>query len=342
MTDIKISIIIPIYNSEKYIEKCIESVLAQTINETEVILIDDGSKDCSGEICQKYAEKYPERIIYKQIKNSGAAKARNIGLSMATGEYIGFVDSDDYVVPDMFEKLYEKAVSDDADIVACRFYGVYSDEIRELRIEHMKKTQYGVSILENSEIIIYGDPFIWNKIFRRSMLNKNNINFDNLKIFEDMEFTYMSYIKANKISLVDEALYYYNRSNEGSVTKGFGDKFNDLFKAMSNILRYSKDNGCYDVLLFKFAFITFNHAIIRFKMKIYKDERNIRREYIKKTFYFMDKEFPDWRSNARIVELKSQVTEEMLYPKYWIGHENVEGITIKKFAKRLKKLFRGN
>lgn len=116
----KISIIIPIYNSERYIGKCIESVLQQTYKNIELILIDDGSEDNSFSICQKFKKK-DKRIICRQCKNGGPSKARNIGLNIATGEYIGFLDSDDYIEVDMFERLYINMKKFDADISICEF-----------------------------------------------------------------------------------------------------------------------------------------------------------------------------------------------------------------------------
>ena len=115
----KVSVIMPIYNVDKYLDRSIDSLLRQTLEDIEIILIDDGSTDHSKEIIKKYQQLYPDKIIARFIKNSGAAHARNIGLELAQGEYIGFVDSDDYLDRTMFEKLYQLAKSDQADITTC-------------------------------------------------------------------------------------------------------------------------------------------------------------------------------------------------------------------------------
>ena len=113
-----ISIIVPVYNVEKYLSKCIDSIINQTYKNIEIILIDDGSTDSSGAICDKYAL-VDSRIHVLHIENSGVSNARNVGLNHATGDYIGFVDSDDYIEPNMYELLLEELIADDVDVVQC-------------------------------------------------------------------------------------------------------------------------------------------------------------------------------------------------------------------------------
>ncbi len=126
----KVSIIVPVYNAEDYLRGCIASICAQTLKDWELILINDGSKDHSGAICDEFAEKDPRiRVIHKE--NGGVSKARNTGLAQARGEYIGFVDADDTVVPEMFERLYHVARQEDADIVMCDAVTVYADGTQE-------------------------------------------------------------------------------------------------------------------------------------------------------------------------------------------------------------------
>ena len=119
----RISVIVPIYNTEKYLARCIESILCQTYTNLEIILVDDGSTDKSGDICDFYARK-DNRVKVVHKENGGAAAARNFALNMVTGQYIGFVDSDDYTDIEMYQKLYEKAKQENADIVVCGYYGV--------------------------------------------------------------------------------------------------------------------------------------------------------------------------------------------------------------------------
>ena len=130
----KISVIVPVYNVEDYLERCLHSLVKQTIEDIEIILINDGSPDNSQKIINCFKEQYPDKIVSVEIENSGVARARNIGLQYATGEYVGFVDSDDYVDVSMFEKLYEKAQEDEADIVASGYTRLWSASSKDFQL----------------------------------------------------------------------------------------------------------------------------------------------------------------------------------------------------------------
>ena len=119
MQDIKVSVIVPIYNTEKFLRKCIESIVNQTLEEIEIILINDGSTDNSHIVCEEYSRKYPKKIRYINNKNIGCSATRNLGISLAKGEYIAFVDSDDYIEQEMYQEMYEKAKKENLDIVVC-------------------------------------------------------------------------------------------------------------------------------------------------------------------------------------------------------------------------------
>ena len=144
MIIIKISVIVPVYNSEDTLEKCILSVLNQTLSDIELILINDGSIDKSQEIIDKYKEKYPDKIKTKTIENQGVSNTRNIALDMAEGEYIGFVDGDDYIESTMYEKLYNKAIDENADIVVSGYFVENEKNIRTYQLGGME--QYGKNI----------------------------------------------------------------------------------------------------------------------------------------------------------------------------------------------------
>ena len=119
----KISVIVPVYNVSAYLPRCLESLVAQTLTEYEVILVNDGSTDASGEICQTYADKYPALIQYYEKENGGLSDARNYGLPYATGQYVLFIDSDDYVEPEMLARMYAKSQAGQKKIVECNFFG---------------------------------------------------------------------------------------------------------------------------------------------------------------------------------------------------------------------------
>lgn len=221
---IKVSIIIPVYNVEKYLNRCIQSVVDQTLKEIEVLLIDDGSSDSSWDIIQQFAKK-DARITAIQQENAGAAVARNRGLDLAKGEYIGFVDSDDYVDSDYFEGLYNTAISEGADIT--RAYVKSEIETSEnYQIAHSTKgydRYYNVTlrtkVLENKFNLTSSN---WLAIYRRSLLDENNIRFvPDIRTGQDNIFNLHVSYYTNKIAFVEKPTYYRMNRRDGSLMTGY-------------------------------------------------------------------------------------------------------------------------
>lgn len=211
----KVSIVVPVYKVEKYLEKCINSIINQTLKEIEIILVDDGSPDKCGEICDYYS-KLDNRVRVIHKINNGLAEARNSGMDIATGEYICFVDSDDWVEPYYVERMYNKVKKHDSDICMCGFYIDYQDE-NYTQIVNCKKDydingrdNYGLEFIE----IINGIGFVlaWNKLYRLDLLKKNNIKFSkDVLITEDLVFNCKVLKKIDRLSVVGEPLYHYIR-----------------------------------------------------------------------------------------------------------------------------------
>ncbi|MDO5445766.1 MAG: glycosyltransferase, partial [Eubacteriales bacterium] len=191
----KISVIIPVYNAEKFLRSCLDSVLNQTMDDYEVILINDGSTDSSPEIIGEYQEKYPEKIRSLTVDNGGQGRAKNFGIDMSCGEYITNVDSDDRIAPDMLEKMYSAAVENDADVVVCDFFRVIDG-----------KEFYEEAKLTENPLSAVGQ--CWNKLFRRSLVG--DIRYPVGLWYEDSEFSGKLMISSRKTVFVHEALYYYN------------------------------------------------------------------------------------------------------------------------------------
>ena len=208
-----ISVIVPIFQVEKWLRRCLDSLIEQTYSNLEFILIDDGATDNSGIICDEYA-KIDKRIRVIHQDNLGVGAARNVGLNIAKGEYIGFVDPDDYVDKDMFRRLVMVAVEDSVDIVICNYYDVETDGIR-------KGYYYFDPILDTLQIrdkIMVNElpSFLWNKIFVRDLFK--DIFFLHINIFEDFLLMPLVCRRARKIKCIDAYLYFYNRKNEFSLT----------------------------------------------------------------------------------------------------------------------------
>jgi glycosyltransferase involved in cell wall biosynthesis len=228
-----ISIIIPVYKAEKYLDECISSIVGQTYNNLEIILIDDGSPDSSGAICDRWAEK-DSRITVIHIQNSGAAAARNIGLRVATGDYIGFVDSDDYIAETMYETMLEAMLNSGKKMAYCGAYRVTVNK----GIVEMPSVQQQIEFDTEAAIknLFYGkiDTAVWSKLFERSVFE--GIFFPEGEINEEFPILIPLISKADGIICIDRLMYYY-RENCNSVTSAwiFREKHCDI--AYKNIAK---------------------------------------------------------------------------------------------------------
>ena len=224
-----ISVVIPVYNVEKYLKRCIDSVLRQADVIQEIILVDDGSTDTSGKICDEYAEKHPE-VKSLHISNSGPATAKNTGYDHATGNYIAFIDSDDEIKPDMFSKMLQSGYQHDADIVCCNYIQINENGT----YEHTYHTgeEYVLNQDEAIKAILIKDKIYsqcWTKIYKKSMIDANLIrNTDGLKTDEDFIYNIQAFACSRTVCIVDQPLYIYTHRSQ-SLSK---DYFN------SNISQY--------------------------------------------------------------------------------------------------------
>lgn len=223
-----ISIIVPVYNVESYLKQCIDSILAQSYKNLEIILVDDGSTDRSGQICDQYAEK-DSRIHVVHKANGGLSSARNAGLKICHGDYLGFVDSDDYIDPDMYKVLLDNLFQEDADISACEFYWTYSDYTESSGNENayfiFPGKEAAKSLFVHSKTFSIGvKRVVWNKLYRRNVFfpgKGNNIIFPEKKFGEDNYVTPMVLYHARRVVYSGRNLYFY-RQREGSLVHSFG------------------------------------------------------------------------------------------------------------------------
>lgn len=238
----KITIIVAVYNTEKYLNKCVESIVNQTYQNLEIILVNDGSTDSCLVICNEYVERDKRvKVIHKT--NGGQGSARNLALEAVTGEWIGFVDSDDWIDVDMYEFLLTKASTENADIVECGWKKVMMDGNIEFskrlnnRIIDREKAMYG---------LVYGgvegvNTSVCNKIFRRSCIA--NIRFPEVRAYEDDEFIHKVIWNAGNISINGEAKYNYLSRPESTMTAGFNLNKLALITVQENICEFLKENA---------------------------------------------------------------------------------------------------
>ena len=224
-----VSIIIPVYRSKKYVEKCVRSVLDQTYKDLEIIIVDDCGKDGSIDIIKRVLIEYPEmvtkvRFIYHEF-NKGCAAARRHGMKEATGKYILQVDSDDYVATTMVEKMVSKARECDADMVVSNYY--YTFSTRRVLAEVIRpkdNLDFASKVLQG-----YIHAGAWNKMMRRSILNDHDIYpVPGINMGDDMTILMQALFYMEKISYVDDALYYYNCSGEDRLSRSIYPMINDI------------------------------------------------------------------------------------------------------------------
>ena len=292
MSKVDISIIVPIYNAEKYINKCVDSLLRQTKEEIEFILINDGSTDNTDSLLREYKDK---RIKYFKNKNQGIGKTRNFGIDKAKGKYLMFIDSDDYIEKDACEKLFNKAENSKLDLVVCNFYKVYDNgEVEDIILPSFKNT----TLKDTPSLIRQINLSPWNKLYKTNLIKENNIRFiENLK-YEDAPFVSEALDKAKKIGKVDESLNYYVIHGNSETTVRDRRIF-DILKIIE-ILRKQFKNKEYikeDLNKLTVRMIT-NYTV---QQRVQKDKK-VGMEFIDKAFEYMKKEIPDYKNNKYFEE----------------------------------------
>lgn len=228
----KVSVIIPVYKVEKYLKRCIESVVNQSYKNIEIILVNDGSPDKCGEICDAYA-KIDSRIKVIHKENGGLSSARNAGLDIASGEYIMFVDSDDWIEEDSLEKL-DKYMDMSYDIINFKFRFA-KGKTKNIELNDKLKDSYECDLLSYIDKLFLGelDFFIWNKLYKKNLFDK--VRFPEGRNYEDLATIYKLYFKAKNIIVTDYTLYYYWLGNSNSITS------NSTIKNMTDYLLSAKE-----------------------------------------------------------------------------------------------------
>ena len=268
-----ISIIVPIYKVEKYLDRCINSILNQTFKDFELILVDDGSPDRCGDICEEYAKKDKRiKVIHKE--NGGLSDARNAGLDIATGKFIGFIDSDDFIHKDMYMVLYDAIIKSKSDISQCKFkYFSKEDELNKNIINDGKYEIYNninaiEEIIDNKNL----NTNVWNKLYKRELFN--DIRFPKGKIHEDEFVTYKVFYRAKTVSYVNKELYYYF-SNDTGIMKNLNinSKFDwiEAIEERNEFLLSIKEKSLFNK---SNSYLFFNLIKIRYNIKKSEELKN--------------------------------------------------------------------
>ena len=270
----KLSIIVPVYKVEEYLGECVDSLLSQTIDDYEIILVDDGSPDNSGKIADEYAAANPDMIRVLHIDNGGQGRARNFALDIAKGDFVGFVDSDDWVTHDMYEKMYTRAAETGADVVVCDFMERFADGRESMLPASLQDNWLGSA----------GSSC--NKIFRRSLVGA--LRFPVGLWYEDFYFSAVMLLRSKHTEFIAEPLYIYRRGQESTMHNNNAAKNLDMLTIMDMLEKEMLPAGYKD----DFEFFLVNHVLLDSISRLAKQDAPERKEVIGKLRQYVQAKIP--------------------------------------------------
>lgn len=304
-----ISIVVPIYNAEKYIKRCLDSIIAQTHTNIEIILINDGSTDNTEKIIKKYKDK---RIKYYKNSNKGIGKSRNFGIDISSGKYIMFIDSDDYICTNACEELFNEAEKSQADLVICDFYRVFDNKEIQEKIMDFEQTDLN----NKPELILDINLSPWNKLYLNSMIKKNKIRFiENLK-YEDAPFVLDSLKAAKKISKVSKPLNYYVIHNNSETTI-MNKKVFDILQIVDICRKKFLKEDKFLPYINKLTVRVLTNYTIQQRMQ---KNRKIRNDFITEVFMYLKENVPDYKKNVYYKDrglLRRTIEKNKLFTKIY-------------------------
>ena len=281
---VKLSIIVPVYNVYDYLDRCLNSIKNQTLVDFEVIIVNDGTKDKSQEIIDKYTA-LDTRFRGYIKENGGLSDARNFGLDKAYGEYIAFVDSDDYIEEDMYELMYKRAKESDYDIVECDFTWDYPNK------QIIDKSNIKDSLLTDVRVVA------WNKIYKRSLIEKSGVRFTKGVRYEDVDWCYKLLANTSSFSSVNKCLYHYvQRPN--SIANTQNERVRDIFIVLDNTINYYKENGIYDMYKQELEYIYMRYIFgSSFKRVVKIKDKELKKQILNESYSNLISRFPDYKKN---------------------------------------------
>lgn len=298
----KISIVVPVYNVEKYIVRNLKSLVKQTYKNIEIIVVNDGSPDNSQKIIDKFQKKYPDKIKSYIKENGGLSDARNYGIAKATGKFIMFIDSDDYVEKNIVEELYNSIKENKSDIAICDIYDDY---------EMINRSGIYKNYIPKSFCDIYTDKLqllnrfcTWNKLFNIELFKDKNMLFAQNKIYEDLRLIPKLYLKANKISYVNKPLYHYI-IREGSVMTSSNIVKNlDIISGFEDLIGYYKKEKKYSLFKDELEYLVVDHLYIAAQVRVIKmsKAKDIRKN-IKPFLEYIENNNIDTKNNKYLTNL---------------------------------------
>lgn len=311
----KLSIIVPCYKVEQYLPRCLDSLVNQTLEEIEIICINDGSPDNCLKILKDYQKKYKDKIVIIDKQNEGVWKGRKDGVKKATGEYIGFVDSDDYVALDFAEKLYTKAKEQKADISVCGFDRIDLETGNLYSREMCKPADKEIMIKENPGALLEMNGAPWNKIYKAELLKKMHDMKNVPRVLDDMMFIQLLYLNAEKIVFVPDSLVYYMVRKDSIINTVKKEAIEPTRKAMIEVREvYAKEKP---ELLDYVDVNAFLHLGISLMYRLSADKTLNFKEALKDNKQFLNENFPNWKK-TKYTKLSYVIKNHGINFKLWV------------------------
>lgn len=320
----RLSIVALVYNLEKYLPRCLDSLVNQTLDGIEILCVDDGSKDSAPQIIDDYANRYPDLVKAFHKENGGEFTTRNYGLERAQGEYVTFVDTDDYVEPNWAEKLYNAAKENDADMAVCGFERI---DLATGKVVSRDMTGFGNAVKEVNaldDFCVFINPAPWNKIYKREKVK--DLRFKNFRGFNDMIFLASSYSKVEKIAFVSDVLYHYFLRYDSQIHSVNEQDVNNFKKYLLELKDLYVQEGKYENMQDIISFLVFLHLGMSVMYRASYDKSIKMGSMLKDTVRYMDENFKSWRKNKFLrfgYSFRHGVKRIALWGVWWLYKHNM-------------------
>lgn len=303
----KVSVIVPVYNVESYLRDCLDSLVHQSLKSLEIIVVDDGSTDQSQTILKEYEETFPSLVNVYRKPNGGLSDARNFGLRYAKGEYIGFIDSDDYVEPTMFEQLLDEALRTKALVTVCDIDYVFDDKSPSLITKGLKE----IDGVESTKAAFLSPLFAWNKLYHHSVFDEMNYRYPLGLWYEDIPVTVPLFSRLERIAYVPKALVHYRQRLTSIMGTRNSDKIGDIFTILDLVYDDFKQRSILDQYHDELEYLYIEHLLLYGAFRFYRSNRS--KEWMLKAFKVMSQKFPQWKRNPYLKTLRKSY---MIYLQY--------------------------
>lgn len=309
-----ISVIVPVYNVKSYLSACLDSILNQDFSSYEVVIIDDGSTDGSGELAEQYASQHSDKIRVLHQENQGLGGARNTGIKNAKGEYVAFVDSDDTIDTHMLSILWGEIQQTGAEIAVCGLSCVTDEKIEICKIIDNQPKHVLVSFRDNKDIL-FCSPTACNKLYQKALFVKNELWFPSRVWYEDIRTIPKLYTVARGMVFTDQCLYYYLQ-RQGSIMQNSNlERNREIMDAFDDILSFYKKHQLYPFYQEELTYLAILHVLIAASVRIIKVklEKSLLNDFRK----YMDDHFEDFYNNSYLptLEIKQKIVFILLYKR---------------------------